>query len=76
MRRRWWLIGIPLLVAWIVVAGALTCVAAWQVAAKTLPFELREGLSYGPNERNDLDLFLPKVDGKGLRPAVLNQPSP
>lgn len=71
MKRRWWLIGIHLLLAWIVAAGALTCVAAWQVAAKTLPFELREGLSYGPNERNDLDLFLPKVDGRGLCPAVL-----
>jgi acetyl esterase/lipase len=36
-----------------------------------LPFEIREGLTYGPNERNDLDLFLPKDDGKSLRPAVI-----
>jgi hypothetical protein len=45
VRKRWWLIGIPLLLAGMVIAAAFTCVAAWQVTAKTLPFELREGLS-------------------------------
>lgn len=46
-------------------------VAAWLAGVEALPFEVREGLTYGPNERNDLDLFLPKDDGKGLRPAVI-----
>ena len=49
----------------------LVSVAAWQAGTEALPFEIREGLTYGPNERNDLDLFLPKDDGKSLRPAVI-----
>jgi acetyl esterase/lipase len=49
----------------------LVGVAAWQAGTEALPFEIREGLTYGPNERNDLDLFLPKDDGKSLRPAVI-----
>jgi len=55
----------------VLVTTALVSVAAWQVRGEALPFEVRENLTYGPHERNDLDLFLPKDEGTKLRPAVI-----
>lgn len=69
--RRWWQLGIGLLVLLIALTTSLVSVAAWQAGVQALPFEVREGLTYGPHERNDLDLFLPKDDGTTLRPAVV-----
>ncbi len=69
--KRGWLLGVLSLVLVVFAATFLVSVAAWQAGTEALPFEIREGLTYGPNERNDLDLFLPKDDGKSLRPAVV-----
>lgn len=69
--RRWWQLGIGLLVSLIALTTSLVSVAAWQAGVQALPFEVREGLTYGPHERNDLDLFLPKDEGTTLRPAVV-----
>ncbi len=55
----------------VLVTTALVSVAAWQVRGEALPFEVRENLTYGPHERNDLDLFLPKDEGTKWRPAVI-----
>ncbi len=68
---RWWQMVTGLVGLFVLLTASLVSVAAWQTAQEALPFEVREGLTYGPNERNDLDLFLPKDEGKGLRPAVI-----
>lgn len=60
-----------LVVLFVFATTFLVNLAAWQVGVEALPFEIRENLTYGPNERNDLDLFLPKDDGKTLRPAIV-----
>ena len=69
--KRGWLLGVLSLALVVFATTFLVSVVAWQAGTKALPFEIREGLTYGPNERNDLDLFLPKDDGKSLRPAVI-----
>ncbi len=69
--RRIWLFVIGFGVLFVLVMTSLVSVAMWQVAEKVQPFEVKENLTYGPNERNDLDLFLPKDDGEKLRPAVV-----
>ncbi|MFN4180378.1 MAG: alpha/beta fold hydrolase [Armatimonadota bacterium] len=69
--RRIWLFVIGFGVLFALVMTSLVSVAMWQVAEKVQPFEVKEDLIYGPNERNELDLFLPKDDGKKLRPAVV-----
>ena len=69
--RRTWLVAMGLFALLILFITSLVSVAVLQVAEKALPFEVREDLTYGPNERNELDLFLPKDDGKKLRPAVV-----
>jgi acetyl esterase/lipase len=69
--KRGWLLGVLSLALVVFATTFLVSVAAWQAGTEALPFEIREGLTYGPNERNDLDLFLPKDDGKSLRPAVI-----
>jgi acetyl esterase/lipase len=69
--ERGWLVSIVSVTLFVFATTFLVGVAAWQAGTETLPFEIREGLTYGPNERNDLDLFLPKDDGKSLRPAVI-----
>ena len=69
--KRGWLLGVLSLALVVFATTFLVSVVAWQAGTEALPFEIREGLTYGPNERNDLDLFLPKDDGKSLRPAVI-----
>jgi acetyl esterase/lipase len=69
--KRGWLLGVLSLALVVFATTFLVSVAAWQAGTEASPFEIREGLTYGPNERNDLDLFLPKDDGKSLRPAVI-----
>ena len=69
--KRSWLLGIISVALVVYATTFLVSVAAWQAGVEALPFEIRERLTYGPNERNDLDLFLPKDDGKSLRPAVI-----
>jgi len=69
--ERGWLVSIVSVTLFVFATTFLVSVAAWQAGTEALPFEIREGLTYGPNERNDLDLFLPKDDGKSLRPAVI-----
>jgi acetyl esterase/lipase len=69
--ERGWLLGLLSLASFLLTTTLLVGLAAWQAVSNALPFEIREGLTYGPNERNDLDLFLPKDDGKSLRPAVI-----
>jgi acetyl esterase/lipase len=69
--ERGWLVSIVSVTLFVFATTFLVGVAAWQAGTEALPFEIREGLTYGPNERNDLDLFLPKDDGKSLRPAVI-----
>lgn len=69
--RRIWLFVIGFGVLFVLVMTSLVSVAMWQVAEKVQPFEVKENLTYGPNERNELDLFLPKDDGEKLRPAVV-----
>lgn len=69
--KRGWLLGIVSVALVVFATTFLVGVAAWQAGVEALPFEIREGLTYGPNERNGLDLFLPKDDGKSLRPAVI-----
>jgi acetyl esterase/lipase len=69
--KRGWLLGVVSVALFVFATTFLVSVAAWQAGTEALPFEIREGLTYGPNERNDLDLFLPKDDGKSLRPAVI-----
>ncbi|MFN3420867.1 MAG: alpha/beta hydrolase, partial [Armatimonadota bacterium] len=69
--RRTWLIAVSLGVFLTLVTTSLVGVAMWQVVEKVQPFEVKEDLTYGPNERNELDLFLPKDDGKKPRPAVV-----
>ncbi|MFA0784831.1 alpha/beta hydrolase fold domain-containing protein, partial [Fervidibacter sacchari] len=70
MERGWLLIVFSAVLS-VFATTFLVSMAAWQAGVKALPFEIRERLTYGPNERNELDLFLPKDDGKGLRPAVI-----
>ncbi|MEJ7614189.1 MAG: alpha/beta hydrolase [Candidatus Fervidibacter sacchari] len=70
MERGWLLIVFSAVLS-VFATTFLVSMAAWQAGVEALPFEIREGLTYGPNERNDLDLFLPKDDGKSLRPAVI-----
>jgi hypothetical protein len=62
--ERGWLVSIVSVTLFVFATTFLVGVAAWQAGTEALPFEIREGLTYGPNERNDLDLFLPKDDGK------------
>lgn len=69
--KRAWLTVIGLLVLLAFVTTSLVGVVAWQVSEKALPFEVKEDLTYGPNERNELDLFLPKDEDKKLRPVVV-----
>jgi len=69
--RRAWLVVIGLFGLLTLATTSLLSVTMLQIAEKALPFEVRENLTYGPNERNELDLFLPKDDGKKLRPAVV-----
>lgn len=69
--KRTWLTVIGFCVLLFLVTTSLVGVGMWQVAEKTQPFEVKEDLTYGTHERNDLDLFLPKDDGKKLRPAVI-----
>ncbi len=69
--KRAWSIVIGLLVLLTLATTSLLSVTMLQIAEKALPFEVRENLTYGPYERNELDLFLPKDDGKKLRPAVV-----
>jgi acetyl esterase/lipase len=69
--ERGWLVSIVSVTLFVFATTFLVSVVAWQAGTEALPFEIREGLTYGPNERNDLDLFLPKDDGKSLRPAVI-----
>ncbi len=69
--RRFWLTVIGFWVSAVVATTSLIGVAALQVVERALPFEVRENITYGPNERNELDLFLPKDDAKKLRPAVV-----
>jgi acetyl esterase/lipase len=69
--ERGWLVSIVSVTLFVFATTFLVGVAAWQAGTEASPFEIREGLTYGPNERNDLDLFLPKDDGKSLRPAVI-----
>jgi acetyl esterase/lipase len=69
--ERGWLVSIVSVTLFVFATTFLVGVAAWQAGTEALPFEIREGLTYGPNERNDLDLFLPKDDGKSSRPAVI-----
>jgi acetyl esterase/lipase len=69
--ERGWLVSIVSVTLFVFATTFLVGVVAWQAGTEALPFEIREGLTYGPNERNDLDLFLPKDDGKSLRPAVI-----
>ena len=69
--ERGWLLGLLSLSSFLLTTTLLVSEAAWQAVSNALPFEIREGLTYGPNERNDLDLFLPKDDGRSLRPAVI-----
>jgi acetyl esterase/lipase len=69
--ERGWLVSIVSVTLFVFATTFLVSVAAWQAGTEALPFEIREGLTYGPNERNDLDLFLPKDDSKSLRPAVI-----
>jgi acetyl esterase/lipase len=69
--ERGWLVSIVSVALFVFATTFLVGVAAWQAGTEASPFEIREGLTYGPNERNDLDLFLPKDDGKSLRPAVI-----
>ena len=69
--KRGWLLGVLSLALVVFATTFLVSVVAWQAGTEALPFEICEGLTYGPNERNDLDLFLPKDDGKSLRPAVI-----
>jgi acetyl esterase/lipase len=69
--ERGWLVSIVSVTLFVFATTFLVGVVAWQAGTEALPFEIREGLTYGPNERNDLDLFLPKEDGKSLRPAVI-----
>lgn len=71
MMKRVWLTAVGLLVLLALVTTSLMGLAVLQVSEKVQPFELKEDLSYGSNERNELDLFLPKDNGKGLRPAVV-----
>ncbi len=52
------------------VTHVLISVAAWQ-AVEGSSFEVRTDIPYGQDERQTLDLFLPKDDGKSLRPAVV-----
>jgi len=70
MERGWLLIVFSAVLS-VFATTFLVSMAAWQAGVEVLPFEIREGLTYGPNERNELDLFLPKDDGKSLRPAVI-----
>ncbi len=69
--RRAWLVVIGLFGLLTLATTSLLSVTMLKIAEKALPFEVRENLTYGPNERNELDLFLPKDDGKKLRPAVV-----
>jgi acetyl esterase/lipase len=69
--ERGWLVSIVSVTLFVFATTFLVSVAAWQAGTEALPFEIREGLTYGPNERNDLDLFLPKDDSKSLRPAAI-----
>ncbi|MCS7193113.1 MAG: alpha/beta hydrolase [Armatimonadetes bacterium] len=69
--KRTWLVSIGLSVLLFVATTSLVSVAMWQAAERAIPFEVREDLTYGPNERNELDLFLPKDEGENLRPAVV-----
>ena len=69
--KRGWLLGVLSLALVVFITTFLVSVAAWQAGVEALPFEIREGLTYGHNERNELDLFLPKDEGKSLRPAVI-----
>jgi acetyl esterase/lipase len=69
--ERGWLVSIVSVTLFVFATTFLVSVAAWQAGTEASPFEIREGLTYGPNERNDLDLFLPKDDGKSLRPAAI-----
>ncbi len=69
--RRAWLVVIGLFGLLTLAKTSLLSVTMLKIAEKALPFEVRENLTYGPNERNELDLFLPKDDGKKLRPAVV-----
>lgn len=70
MVRRW-LLSFVSLALFALTTTFLVGVAAWQAGVDSLPFEIREALIYGPHERNDLDLFLPKGDGNSLKPAVV-----
>lgn len=69
--RRAWLVAVGFSALLVLLTTSLLSVTVWQVVRDALPFEVKEDISYGPNERNDLDLFLPKDDGKSLRPAVV-----
>lgn len=69
--RRAWLVAVGFVVLLALVTTSLVSVAMWQVAEKVQPFEVKENLTYGPNERNEFDLFLPKDEGEKLRPAVI-----
>lgn len=69
--KRSLLLGVLSLAAVVFATTFMVSVAAWQAGTEDLPFEIRKGLIYGPNERNELDLYLPKDDGKSLRPAVV-----
>lgn len=70
MMRRWWAVVVGMLMALTLATHALIGIAAWQ-AAESLPFEVRTDIPYGQDERQILDLYLPKDDGKGVRPAVI-----
>lgn len=69
--RRTWLVAVGFVVLLALATTSLVSVAMWQVTEKVQPFEVKENLTYGPNERNELDLFLPKDEGEKLRPAVM-----
>ncbi|MCS7193296.1 MAG: alpha/beta hydrolase, partial [Armatimonadetes bacterium] len=69
--KRAWLATIGLLILLAIATTSLMGLAVLQVSEKVQPFELKENLIYGSNERNELDLFLPKGESKNLRPAVL-----
>ncbi len=69
--RRAWVVAVGFSALLVLLTTSLLSVTVWQVVRDALPFEVKEDISYGPNERNDLDLFLPKDDGKSLRPAVV-----
>ena len=69
--RRTWLVAVGFGVLLALATTSLVSVAMWQVTEKVQPFEVKENLTYGPNERNELDLFLPKDEGEKLRPAVM-----